>query len=85
MSETMRLIDDGTMDTVFQCRECGDESRYTYDGGEESGETYDQFKAWAHDDANETHECPECHGHESLEGPIGNVVYCNGACRPRLG
>lgn len=21
-----------------------------------------------------------CQGHESLDGPIGNVVYCNGRC-----
>ena len=23
----------------------------------------------------------ECEGHESLDGPIGNVVYCDGSCR----
>lgn len=24
---------------------------------------------------------PECLGHESTNGPIGNVVYCDGSCR----
>lgn len=24
-----------------------------------------------------------CEGHESLSGPIGNVTYCDGSCRPR--
>ena len=23
-----------------------------------------------------------CRGHESTNGPIGNVVYCDGSCRP---
>jgi hypothetical protein len=24
---------------------------------------------------------PQCLGHESIDGPIGNVVYCDGSCR----
>jgi len=24
----------------------------------------------------------DCEGHESLDGPIGNVEYCDGTCRP---
>ncbi len=24
---------------------------------------------------------PECRGHESTDGPIGNTVYCDGTCR----
>lgn len=24
----------------------------------------------------------DCEGHESLDGPIGNVEYCDGSCRP---
>lgn len=31
MSERIRLSDDGTMDTVLVCRECGAEARYNYD------------------------------------------------------
>jgi hypothetical protein len=23
----------------------------------------------------------ECEGHESTDGPIGNVVYCDGTCQ----
>lgn len=26
-----------------------------------------------------------CQGHESLDGPIGNVVYCDGSCVPYVG
>lgn len=25
----------------------------------------------------------ECEGHESTDGPIGNVVFCDGTCKPR--
>lgn len=25
----------------------------------------------------------ECEGHESTSGPIGNVTYCDGTCKPR--
>lgn len=25
----------------------------------------------------------QCEGHESTDGPIGNVEYCDGSCRPR--
>lgn len=28
----IQLIDDGTLDTVFQCVDCGEEIRYTWDG-----------------------------------------------------
>ncbi len=24
----------------------------------------------------------ECEGHESTDGPIGNVVFCDGTCKP---
>lgn len=32
MSDRIRLGDDGTLDTVVVCRECGKEARYNFDG-----------------------------------------------------
>ena len=60
------LGDDGTMDTVLVCSECGEEMRYNYDPtaecehGEDckAGEAhYDDFVAWAIEDATADHEC----------------------------
>lgn len=31
----IELTDDGTLDTVLRCSDCGEEIRYSYDGGEE--------------------------------------------------
>lgn len=31
MSDRIRLGDDGTLDTVLVCRQCGAEARYSYD------------------------------------------------------
>lgn len=49
------LEDDGTLDTVLQCSECGEELRYNYSAGEDDG-TYGDFVAWAKEDAAEQHE-----------------------------
>ena len=57
-SENINLISDGTMDTVFQCGNCGEEIRYTFDPSDET-EEYDDFVFWALRDAQDTHECPE--------------------------
>ena len=61
-----RLIDDGTMDTVVVCPECGEEQRYSYAiggpdqvQGEEPAESYDEFVKWAMADFDGEHECPE--------------------------
>ena len=64
----MLLGDDGTLDTVIVCSECGAEMRFNFDGGHEDtwdGETdldaqeraYDEFVAWAKEQAAEDHEC----------------------------
>lgn len=37
------LADDGTLDTVFRCRNCGGEERYNYAYGSDGEETYDEF------------------------------------------
>lgn len=54
---TFSLTDDGTLDTVLRCADCGQELRYNFDG--ESGQTYDDFVEWALTDADEDHECEE--------------------------
>lgn len=56
-----QLSDDGTMDTVVACTECGKELRYSFhaQGGrdDDTQETYDEFIGWALADAEEDHEC----------------------------
>lgn len=53
------LTDDGTLDTVISCPECGEEARYTLDGADGS---YDDFVKWAIDDFDSEHECDETLG-----------------------
>jgi hypothetical protein len=57
------LGDDGTMDTVLCCTKCGAELRYNFEGTpvEEPAEdlAYDEFVAWAIDDATSEHTCDE--------------------------
>lgn len=68
----MRLGDDGTMDTVVVCADCGEELRYNFDGHEEGCDgdkgggceeygqgCYSRFCDWALKDAAEEHECEE--------------------------
>lgn len=68
-----QLSDDGTMDTVISCVDCGEEQRYTYqpveyDGTEDQQDALDSGKderlymAWVHEcieDFDESHECGE--------------------------
>jgi len=49
------LDDDGTLDTVVRCDACNEEFRYTYEGGPDE-QAYDDFVAWALDDAAQEHE-----------------------------
>lgn len=53
------LGDDGTMDTVIRCDECGAEMRYLYDGEPQGGqvESYDEFVEWCISDFDKDHEC----------------------------
>lgn len=58
------LTDDGTLDTVVKCEDCGEELRYNYDiggpdqvQGEDPDEPYYQFVDWVMDDAAEQHKC----------------------------
>ena len=61
MSKDKRIVlsDDGTMDTVLCCTECGEEMRYNFDPQPDSEETYDDFVEWAIEDAESDHECEE--------------------------
>ena len=64
---TIELTDDGTLDTVLRCSECGEEMRYNFSSftfhfssGEPEGldgQSYDDFVDWAIEDATQEHEC----------------------------
>lgn len=62
-NQRMRLGDDGTLDTVIVCEDCGAELRYNYNPSEEQDEdttdeeAYEDFIDWALDDAENEHEC----------------------------
>lgn len=66
----MLLGDDGTLDTVIVCSECGEEMRYNFDDGDqprkltagESARAYRAFVAWAKQDAAAEHECEVANG-----------------------
>lgn len=61
---SFHLGDDGTMDTVIVCDDCGAELRFNFDGEnidpEDDGEAYDAFVQWALEEADEAHD--ECNG-----------------------
>src|SRR6185312_3252520 len=61
---TMQLTDDGTMDTVIRCSDCGEEFRFNYDpemGREyetdDADDNYDSFVAQCIEDATSDHDC----------------------------
>ena len=54
-----RLSDDGTLDTILACEECGEEARYNF---MESSRSYEVFVAWALADAESEHECQSAQG-----------------------
>lgn len=59
---TLTLCDDGTMDTVFSCDECGEEIRYSdlSEYRDESGALSDEGVAYAEEEhADECQECQE--------------------------
>ena len=68
----IKLIDDGTLDTVLRCSECGEELRYNYDGPDtvegstvdeameklaDADQQYREFVEWAIEDATIAHKC----------------------------
>ena len=60
MTSKFELTDDGTLDTVVACVECGEHLRYTWDGCD--GLTYEDFVAYALLDAEDEHDCPGYEG-----------------------
>ncbi len=55
----IRLIDDGRLDTVLECSECGEEFRYNY--VHYLGDEYDNYDRWVDQiikDETQEHECP---------------------------
>ncbi len=63
---TFTLGDDGTMDTVLFCNDCGREERYNFDSTHNDDcnpiangdcDCYGRFVDWATQDAADTHEC----------------------------
>lgn len=69
------LGDDGTMDTVICCDECGEEMRYMYDPDPQGGqvESYDEFVEWAISDFDEDHECSDSETTPGAEAAPGAV------------
>lgn len=55
---TIVLSDDGTLDTVLVCTVCREEMRYNF-APDTDDETYEDFVAWAIEDASAEHECGE--------------------------
>ena len=57
------LTDDGTLDTVLRCSECGEELRYNFanDNGpelaDEHAQAYDEWLQFIIEDATADHEC----------------------------
>jgi hypothetical protein len=52
-----QLRDDGTLDTVVACTDCGHQERFTFQPDSYDDETYDDFVAWALDEAAACHDC----------------------------
>ena len=52
----MKLISDGSLDTVFECEVCGKTVRYNY-ANDSIKETYEEFISWAKEDAKEWCDC----------------------------
>ena len=57
----IKLVDEGTLDTVFACTECNEHFRYTFAGSdwEEDADKmqYDEFVDWCKDDIEAEHDC----------------------------
>lgn len=54
----IELTNDGTLDTVLRCSNCGEEMRYNYASVDLGCDTsYDEFLDWAIEDATADHDC----------------------------
>jgi len=52
----VRLTDDGTMDTVLRCDECGEEFRFNYEWSA-SDSTYEEWVTSCIEEIEQEHEC----------------------------
>ena len=67
MADRIELTDDGTLDTVFRCSDCGEEIRCSYDGGfaddadsDDTRSDVELYELWRDDqqsDIEDEHEC----------------------------
>lgn len=59
MAITMTIIDDGSLDTILKCDDCGGIDRWTYDGWDptQDGSPEEQYEAFV-EYAGMSHECP---------------------------
>lgn len=53
-------------------------------GCERQGQWVYAFDVYVEIDDADAEDDTECEGHESTDGPIGNVVFCDGTCRGAL-
>lgn len=55
------LGDDGTLDTVIVCDQCGEEMRFNFepDSDPDSDYTYDDFVEWCKLECDDFHVCPK--------------------------
>jgi hypothetical protein len=88
MSE-IRLGDDGTLDTVLFCGECGEEFRFNFASSDDSAEgdaAYDAFLDECVAEVEDEHECEAdeieepsscsvCGGESQVLGQLGNVTH----------
>jgi hypothetical protein len=61
MSARIYLADDGTLDTVLRCADCGEEFRFNYANAATDGEDEDDYEEWLDHIIRETadeHDCP---------------------------
>jgi hypothetical protein len=80
----IELTDDGTLDTVLRCSDCGEEMRYNYnpsydpedaiEGEDADQRAYDAFVEWAIADATEEHECAPDEDAEPTEPEEGDLT-----------
>ena len=78
----IELTDDGSLDTVLRCSECGEEMRYNApDSLEDDFGDYDGFLDWAIQDAEDEHDCPYClHCDQCLLCSINGMACHESGC-----
>ena len=85
-NKLLQMVDDGLLDKDTLIRDLigymsDDDVKQFCDANDIELEEEDE-----EEDEEDEEEDPElgCHGHESLNGPIGTTIYCDGKCRAFL-